>query len=137
MSDGKAVNATEVARYLAGHADVARVYYPALPEDPGHALWQRDFTGASGLVSFALRGDDARAGAIFIDSLRHFAIGASWGGYESLALEAAPARLAEHSYWDGHGPVVRLNIGLEHPRDLIDDLQGAFVATAHALRRSA
>ncbi|ALM83421.1 cystathionine beta-lyase [Bordetella sp. N] len=128
------VNATEVARYLARHADVGRVYYPALPQDPGHALWQRDFSGASGLVSFAFRGDDARAAAVFIDHLRHFAIGASWGGYESLALEAAPARLSEHSYWDGRGPVVRLHIGLEHPQDLIDDLSRAFQATADALR---
>ncbi|MFC4274512.1 cystathionine beta-lyase [Achromobacter aloeverae] len=130
-------NATEVARYLAGHADVARVYYPALPADPGHALWQRDFTGASGLVSFAFRDGAARRGADFIDSLRHFAIGASWGGYESLALEAAPERLSEHSYWNGHGPVVRLHIGLEHPRDLIQDLAQAFEATDLAARRIA
>ncbi|OZI29936.1 cystathionine beta-lyase [Bordetella genomosp. 10] len=130
-------NATEVARYLARHAEVARVYYPALPEDPGHALWRRDFSGASGLVSFAFRDGAARNAADFIDGLRHFAIGASWGGYESLALEAAPERLSEHSYWDGRGPVVRLHIGLEHPEDLIADLEQAFEALARTVRRTA
>ena len=134
------VNALEVAQYLAGHADVARVFYPALPEDPGHALWQRDFSGASGLVSFAFRHPDPAAASRYIDALRYFSIGASWGGYESLALEAAPQRLAEHSLWqqsrEAHS-VVRLHIGLEHPQDLIADLERAFAATRDALRRSA
>ncbi|CUJ18165.1 cystathionine beta-lyase [Achromobacter sp. K91] len=133
-------NALVVAEYLARHEDVARVYYPALAQDPGHAFWRRDFSGASGLVSFAFRHSDAAAGARFIDALRYFSIGASWGGYESLALEAAPERLAEHSQWRD-GPqtqsVVRLHIGLESPLDLVDDLERAFAATRQALRRSA
>ena len=133
-------NALAVAEYLARHEDVARVYYPALAQDPGHALWRRDFSGASGLVSFAFRHPDAAAAARFIDALRYFSIGASWGGYESLALEAAPERLAEHSLWRD-GPeaqsVVRLHIGLESPLDLIGDLERAFGATREALRRSA
>lgn len=133
-------NALAVAGYLARHEDVASVYYPALEQDPGHALWRRDFSGASGLVSFAFRHADATAAARFIDALRYFSIGASWGGYESLALEAAPERLAEHSYWQD-GPqtqsVVRLHIGLESPLDLIADLERAFAATREALRRSA
>ncbi|HEY9270667.1 MULTISPECIES: cystathionine beta-lyase [Achromobacter] len=133
-------NALAVAGYLARHEDVARVYYPALEQDPGHALWRRDFSGASGLVSFAFRHADAAAAARFIDALRYFSIGASWGGYESLALEAAPERLAEHSHWRD-GPqtqsVVRLHIGLESPLDLIADLERAFAATREALRRSA
>ncbi|WMD22377.1 cystathionine beta-lyase [Achromobacter seleniivolatilans] len=133
-------NALAVAQYLSRHDDVARVFYPALEQDPGHALWQRDFSGASGLVSFAFQHPDAAAAARFIDALRYFSIGASWGGYESLALEAAPARLAEHSHWqDGTNKqsVVRLHIGLESPLDLIDDLERAFTATRDALRRSA
>lgn len=133
-------NALTVAGYLARHEDVATVYYPALEQDPGHALWRRDFSGASGLVSFAFRHADATAAARFIDALRYFSIGASWGGYESLALEAAPERLAEHSYWqDGAQTqsVVRLHIGLESPLDLIADLERAFSATREALRRSA
>ncbi|MCP1403489.1 cystathionine beta-lyase [Achromobacter insolitus] len=133
-------NALAVAEYLARHDDVANVYYPALAQDPGHALWRRDFSGASGLVSFAFRHPDASAASRFIDALRYFSIGASWGGYESLALEAAPERLAEHRYWrDGllASSVVRLHIGLESPLDLIGDLERAFGATREALRRSA
>ncbi len=124
-------NATRVARYLQQHPAVARVFYPALPEDPGHALWQRDFSGASGLVSFAFRGEDAAAADAFVDALALFGIGASWGGYESLAQVAAPERLAEHSYWtDKALPVVRLHIGLEEPADLVADLEQAFAASA-------
>lgn len=133
-------NALAVAEYLARHDDVANVYYPALAQDPGHAVWGRDFSGASGLVSFAFRHPDASAASRFIDALRYFSIGASWGGYESLALEAAPERLAEHRYWRDGLPassVVRLHIGLESPLDLIGDLERAFAATREALRRSA
>ena len=133
-------NALAVAEYLARHDDVANVYYPALAQDPGHAVWRRDFSGASGLVSFAFRHPDASAASRFIDALRYFSIGASWGGYESLALEAAPERLAEHRYWRDGLPassVVRLHIGLESPLDLIGDLERAFGATREALRRSA
>lgn len=133
-------NALTVADYLARHADVEQVYYPALPGDAGHALWQRDFSGASGLVSFAFKHPEAAAAARFIDALTYFSIGASWGGYESLALEAAPERLAEHSAWRDAGKggsVVRLHIGLENSLDLIDDLERAFGATREALRRTA
>lgn len=130
-------NALSVAEYLSRHADVERVYYPALPQDPGHALWRRDFSGASGLVSFALRAGQPGAAARFIDALRYFSIGASWGGYESLALEAAPERLAEHSVWQGGHEVVRLHIGLEHPLDLVEDLDRAFGVVRDGLRRSA
>jgi len=134
-------NALAIAEYLAAQADVARVYYPALAQDPGHALWRRDFSGASGLVSFAFRDPDPAAASRFIDALQYFSIGASWGGYESLALEAAPERLAEHGYWrhGGHErqSVVRLHIGLESPLDLAEDLERAFGATREARRRSA
>ena len=103
-------------------------------------MWRRDFSGASGLVSFAFGNPDPAAASRFIDALKYFSIGASWGGYESLALEASPERLAEHSFWQqgaGKASVVRLHIGLESPLDLIDDLDRAFAATRDALRRSA
>jgi len=121
-------HATEVAQYLQAHPQVARVFYPALPEDPGHALWKRDFTGASGLVSFEFRDADVAAANAFVDALSLFGIGASWGGYESLALIAAPERLREHSHWTGRRPVVRLHVGLEDPQDLVADLARAFAA---------
>ncbi|WP_315125100.1 cystathionine beta-lyase [Comamonas antarctica] len=120
-------HATQVAQWLLAQPQVSRVFYPALPSDPGHALWQRDFSGASGLVSFAFEdGVDARIAEAFVDALTFFGIGASWGGYESLALVAAPERVREHSFWTGTQPVVRLHIGLEDPQDLIADLQQAF-----------
>jgi cystathionine beta-lyase len=119
-------NALEVARYLQTESDViARVFHPALPDDPGHALWQRDFKGANGLVSFALRRAQADEASAFVDALRLFGIGASWGGYESLALVAPPSRIREHSYWRGVEPIVRLHVGLEDPADLIADLSQA------------
>ncbi|GEQ77515.1 cystathionine beta-lyase [Comamonas testosteroni] len=119
-------HATQVAQWLQSQPLVERVFYPALPSDPGHALWKRDFHGANGLVSFAFVDGVHAAGAeAFVNALRWFAIGASWGGYESLALIAAPERLREHSAWSGTHSVVRLHVGLENPDDLIDDLQQA------------
>jgi len=119
-------NALEVAQYLQTERDaVARVFHPALPDDPGHALWRRDFAGSNGLVSFALQRASREQASAFVDALRLFSIGASWGGYESLALIAPRSRLREHSYWRGSEPVVRLHVGLEDPADLIDDLSQA------------
>ncbi|MBW0447742.1 cystathionine beta-lyase [Paraburkholderia phenoliruptrix] len=120
-------NALEVARYLQTEDDVvARVFHPALPDDPGHALWKRDFKGANGLVSFAFRHAQAAQASAFVDALRLFGIGASWGGFESLALVAPPSRIREHSYWRGAEAIVRLHVGLEDPADLIADLGQAF-----------
>jgi cysteine-S-conjugate beta-lyase len=127
-------HALEVAQWLQRHPAVERVFYPALPEDPGHALWKRDFSGASGLVSFAFRDADEPGARRFVDGLRQFAIGASWGGYESLVSLPAPERLREHSYWGGPQPVVRLHVGLEDPADLIDDLRQAFTLAVQAGR---
>lgn len=120
-------NAIEVARFLEAHPAVGRVFYPALASDPGYALWKRDYSGASGLVSFSLAEGGASQADAFVDSLKLFGIGASWGGYESLALVAAAERLAEHSYWGGTQPVVRLHVGLEDVSDLVEDLGEAFV----------
>ncbi|KAF1042678.1 MAG: Cystathionine beta-lyase [Herbaspirillum frisingense] len=128
-------NALQVAHFLQAHPRVGRVFYPALPSDPGHALWQRDFSGANGLLSFSLREDDADLARRFVDALELFAIGASWGGYESLVQLAAPARLHEHSYFTERRPVVRLHVGLENANDLVDDLSRAFQKAAVAPRR--
>ncbi|MCL2899087.1 cystathionine beta-lyase [Brenneria tiliae] len=123
-------NALRIAAHLQQHPEVSRVFYPALPEDPGHPLWRRDFSGANGLLSFAFRRADAQFAADFVDALTLFAIGASWGGYESLALIAEPSRLAEHAAWRDAGatelPVVRLHVGLEDWRDLAQDIDTAF-----------
>lgn len=115
-------SALAVARWLRDQPGVARVLHPALPDCPGHALWQRDFSGSSGLFSIVLDGGDEQARAALIDGLAHFGIGYSWGGFESLALPVDPARYRSATQWQAEGPVVRLHIGLEDPADLIADL---------------
>jgi cystathionine beta-lyase len=115
-------SALEIARWLATRAEVARVLHPALPSCPGHNLWRRDFAGSSGLFSFVLDGGDERSRAALIDSLHHFGIGYSWGGFESLALPVDPARYRTATTPSFAGPLVRLQIGLEDPADLIADL---------------
>lgn len=115
--------ALKVAQYLAEHPHVDRVLYPPLPGDPGHALWRRDFTGASGVFSVVLRSGSDESLADFLEKMRLFRIGASWGGLHSLV---APVRLEEArtvAPWRESGPLVRFSIGLEHPDDLIEDLK--------------
>jgi cystathionine beta-lyase len=121
-------SALEVARWLQQRPEVTRVFYPALPEDPGYELWKRDFTGANGLMSIELAGFTEQQAESFIDALQLFGIGASWGGYESLAIPVYPAKVRNVTDWSDCGPVVRLHIGLEHPEDLIADLEQAFRA---------
>ena len=121
-------NALAVARFLQTRAEVSRVLYPALPEDPGHALWQRDFLGASGLFGIVLKPASKAAVYALIDALDLFGIGSSWGGFESLILPTNPGRTATR--WAAEGPTLRLHIGLEDPDDLIEDLDRGF----HALR---
>jgi cystathionine beta-lyase len=111
-----------VAQWLSAQPEVARVLHPALPDCLGHALWQRDFAGASGLFAFVLAGGDDAARSALIDGLKHFGIGFSWGGFESLALPVDPLGLRTATRWQADGPVIRLHIGLEDPADLIADL---------------
>ena len=115
-----------IARWLAERPEVAAVLHPALPSCPGHDLFLRDFKGSSGLFSFALKGGNEAGRTAFIDALRLFGIGFSWGGFESLAVPADPKRTL--GVPDHGGALVRLHIGLEDPRDLIADLDQAFAA---------
>jgi cysteine-S-conjugate beta-lyase len=127
-------NGLAVARWLAEQPEVARVIHPALPGCPGHALWQRDFTGASGLFGFVLNGGDDGSRAALIDSLELFGIGFSWGGFESLVIPADPHLLRSAVPWHAEGPLVRLHVGLEDPADLIADLRQGLdrFAAAHS-----
>jgi len=118
-----------VARWLQQQPQVARVIHPGLPGDPGHELWRRDFRGASGLFAFVLDGDDA-ARVRLIDTLDHFGIGFSWGGFESLALPIDPERCRSARPWSAPGKMIRLQIGLEDPADLIADLARGLAAAA-------
>jgi len=123
-------NGLAVAHWLAARAEVGRVLHPALPGDAGHEIWARDFSGTSGLFGFTLKGADEAARTRFIDSLVHFGIGFSWGGYESLVVPADPAGIRTATHWADPDPLVRLSIGLEDPADLIADLERGFAATA-------
>lgn len=124
-------SALEVARRLQGRPGVARVLHPALPEDPGHALWRRDFLGASGLFAIELAGATRAQVTAFVEGLELFALGYSWGGYESLVCPAHLRGQRTVKPWAG-GPLVRLQIGLEDPEDLLADLDRAFGLLARA-----
>ena len=125
-------NALEVAEWLQGRPEVVRVLYPALEGDPGHALWKRDFTGASGLFGVVLKPTDEAQMEAFFDALELFGMGSSWGGYESLAIPADPTNYRTATKWQPEGPLIRLHIGLENPADLIDDLKSGFAAMREA-----
>jgi cystathionine beta-lyase len=115
-------SALKVAEWLRDHPAVARVMHPALPDDPGHALFVRDFKGASGLFGFVLKRGERRHTAALIDHLAHFGIGFSWGGYESLILPVELDGIRSATSTDAGGQIVRLSIGLEDADDLIADL---------------
>lgn len=112
----------KVARWLAGQKEVAQVLHPALETHPDHAIWKRDFSGACGLFSVVLKDYPKSAVAKFVEGLELFGIGASWGGFESLAIPFDVKKLRTATSWNPVGPTVRLHIGLEDPDDLIEDL---------------
>ena len=117
--------ALAIARWLQRRPEVDRVLYPALPEDPGHAIWRRDFTGASGLMGVVLTDRYSREQlARVLDALKLFGLGYSWGGFESLAVPTFPETLRSTTQWRG-GPSFRLHVGLEDTQDLIVDLEQA------------
>lgn len=122
-------SALAIAQWLQGQKGVAKVLHPALPSDPGHALWKRDFAGASGLFGVVLDGGGDTAARAFLDALEIFGLGYSWGGYESLAVHAW---LGDRTIAEGpaEGPVIRLQIGLEDVDDLIGDLEKGLAAAA-------
>ena len=120
----------KVARWLEARPEILRVLHPALESHPGHAIWKRDFTGACGLFSIVFKPAPVEAVHAFLNKLTLFGIGASWGGFESLAIpfDCAPMRSATR--WAPGGPTVRFHIGLEDVCDLIADLEEGFAAFA-------
>jgi cystathionine beta-lyase len=121
-----------VARWLAARPEVARVMHPGLPSDPGHAIWKRDFTGASGLFSIELKPMSEKAVYAFMNELSLFGMGFSWGGFESLVIIFDCAEYRTATKWAPGGPTLRFHIGLEDVGDLIADLEGGFRAMAAA-----
>jgi len=119
-------SALRIAKWLQGRSQVAKVIYPALEDDAGHALWKRDFEGAASLFAFVLKPVADTAVAAFVDSLELFGIGSSWGGFESLVTVVHADALRTVTKWNPGGPALRLHIGLEDCDDLIADLERGF-----------
>jgi cystathionine beta-lyase len=129
----QARSALEVATWLQARPEISRVLYPALPGDPGHDLWARDYTGAASLFGLEMKGGTTVSAQAFLDALGLFGLGYSWGGYESLATHEThqmdyrrqPPALA--------GELLRFHVGLEDPADLIADLEVGLSAWRKAL----
>ena len=123
-------SALRIARWLDARAEVKRVIYPALESDPGYSIWKRDFDGAASLFACVLQPVGDAAVAAFVDALKLFGIGSSWGGFESLVTVVHADHCRTATRWNPGGPALRLHIGLEDPDDLVADLERGFEALA-------
>ena len=115
-----------LARWLQARPETLRVFHPALPDDPGHALWKRDFTGSTGLFSVILKPASEAAVAAMIDGLELFGVGYSWGGYTSLVTPFDCSSYRTATRWAPGGPALRFSVGLEDIEDLKEDLDRGF-----------
>lgn len=124
-------SALEIARWLETQPGVAQVLHPALESHAGHALWKRDFSGASGIFSVVLAGGGQKQAHAFLDALQIFGLGYSWGGYECLAVHVS---LADRAIAKGPyaGPIIRLQIGLENVEDIKADIARGLEAASAA-----
>lgn len=127
-------SALAVAQWLQTVPEVKRVLFPALPTDPGHAIWKRDMTGSNGLLAAELTQATDAALSAMLDGLQHFGMGYSWGGYESLVTAYRPAAMRTATRWNADTTLLRLHIGLEATSDLIADLDAGFARFRAALK---
>jgi len=116
----------KIARWLQDRPEVIRVMHPGLPQDPGHELWCRDFSGASGLFGFVVGSPNPVKAASLMDGLEFFGMGSSWGGFESLLIPAFPEKNRSSTKWAPGGFTMRIHVGLEDADDLIADLNAGF-----------
>lgn len=121
-------SALALARWLEEQPGVARVLHPALESHPDHPLWKRDFQGSSGIFSVVLAGGGKAEAHAFLDALRLFGLGYSWGGFESLAVHVTLAGRTVFTILY-EGPIIRLQVGLEDVADLRADLERALAAS--------
>jgi cystathionine beta-lyase len=121
-------SALDIARWLATRPEVMKVLHPGLETDPGHSIWKRDFTGASGLFSIVLKPAPAKAVDALLDAVKLFGMGYSWGGFESLIIPFDCSDYRTATKWTPGGPTLRLHVGLEHVDDLKADLERGFKA---------
>lgn len=113
------------AQWLQGQPGVEQVYHPALPDDPGHAIWKRDFTGAGSLFAFRLNSRSRSAIAAMVNGFELFGMGYSWGGYESLCIPFNPTNIRSAVPWTDEGQMFRIHVGLEEIGDLQADMAAA------------
>jgi cystathionine beta-lyase len=121
-------SALEMARWLAARPEVINVLHPALESHPGHKIWKRDFSGASGLFGIVLQPKPQAAVDALLDTVRLFGMGYSWGGFESLVIPFDCTSYRTATKWAPGGPALRLHIGLENVEDLKADLARGFEA---------
>lgn len=119
-------NGLALAKWLAKRPEVEKVLHPALKGAAGHAIWKRDFKGAAGLFGVVLKPVTKPALKAFFNALRHFGMGYSWGGFESLCVHVHPEKNRSATRWTAEGPVLRFHAGLEHIDDLVADLERSF-----------
>ena len=116
-------NGIKIAKWLEAHPLVKKVMHPALESDRGHHIWRRDFTGAASLFGFVISETDQIKVAAFLDGMKLFGMGSSWGGYESLLIPTFPNENRSVTKWEPDGQTMRIHVGLEDPEDLIADLE--------------
>jgi cystathionine beta-lyase len=121
-----------LAKWLAKRPEVKSVIHPAIKGCPGHAIWKRDFSGASGLFGAVLEPAPLLALKAFFNSLKIVGMGFSWGGFESLCIHTHPERYRSAVPWTEEGPVLRVHAGLEDIDDITADFERAFQALKHA-----
>ena len=125
-------SALQIASWLEKRPEVKRVMHPGLASDHGHAIWMRDFTGASGLFSVVVNPCSEAAVYAFMNALTLFGMGYSWGGFESLVIQFNCTEYRTATRWAPGGPTLRFHIGLEDSGDLIADLERGFAAMTKA-----
>jgi cysteine-S-conjugate beta-lyase len=119
-------SALTLAKWLQERPEVATILHPAFDTCPGHEIWQRDFTGSSGLFSIVLKDFTTEQVNAMLDDMDYFAMGFSWGGFESLMVASDPSKIRSATKWEGAGPLLRLHAGQEDIADLIADLERGF-----------
>jgi cystathionine beta-lyase len=124
--DQQSAAGLRLAQWLDARPEIARVLHPALPAFPDHEIWKRDFTGASGCFGFILNPCDEAKLTAMLEGYDVFAMGFSWGGFESLIVPCDPQIMRTAAPWSAEGPLLRISTGLEHPDDLIADLEAGF-----------
>ena len=116
-------NAIKIAKWLKDRPEVETILHPAFSSCPGHQVWKRDFTGSSGLFSIILKDFPDEQVNKMLDGMDYFAMGFSWGGFESLIVPCDPSKIRSVTKWNAAGPLLRIHVGQEDVQDLIDDLE--------------